>query len=156
MTRSFDREAVDFGPVQRGDLPHIRQLLDATGLPHADITEAGLASFLCARSGAKLVGIVGLEPLGDEALVRSLAVASTHRGRGVATELLQRIEQVARRRRALRVYALTQTIEGLLLRRGYVRIARETAPQSIRNTTEFRGLCPDTAVLLAKDLGRPS
>ena len=58
-------------PASPGDLEAICRLLDENGLTSADIGEH-LAGFLVARVGRSLAGIVGVEPHGSEALLRSL------------------------------------------------------------------------------------
>lgn len=140
------------GPVAEGDLRAIRQVLDEGKLPHEDITPEHLAFFLGAWVDGSLVGVVGLEPFGSIGLVRSLAVTVPQRERGIASDLLRRIEEAAVKAGVSTLYGLTETIEDLLLRRGYARIDRSGAPAEIRETPEFAGLCPESAALLVKKL----
>jgi amino-acid N-acetyltransferase len=65
-----------------GDLRDIQDLLRAVDLPAEDRTPAHLAHFLIGRGGRRLVGVVGMEPTGDGALLRSLAVRPAHQGEG--------------------------------------------------------------------------
>jgi hypothetical protein len=50
--------------AQPDDLPAIRALLAASGLPEADLTSAHLGSFWVLRDAAGLAAVVGLEPHG--------------------------------------------------------------------------------------------
>jgi len=54
----------------------VTALLAAAQLPLADITPAHLEHFFGAWNGPVLDGIVGIEPLGSAALLRSLTVAA--------------------------------------------------------------------------------
>jgi len=71
-------------PAQPADLPAIRALLAASGLPGGDLTPSHLDSFWVRRDAAGLAGVVGLEPRGRTALLRSLAVRADGQGRGLA------------------------------------------------------------------------
>ena len=62
-------------PIQPcADLPAIRALLAAAGLPVADLAATPPADFWGCREGTALIGVIGLEPYGSVALLRSLAV----------------------------------------------------------------------------------
>jgi amino-acid N-acetyltransferase len=63
-------------PIQPcADLPTVRARLAAAGLPVADLPAAHLDDFWGCREGTALIGVIGLEPYGAVALLRSLAVA---------------------------------------------------------------------------------
>jgi N-acetylglutamate synthase-like GNAT family acetyltransferase len=47
---------------------------------------------------------------------------------------------------------LTQTAETFFAKRGYVLTLREQVPEPIRQTAEFRALCPAMAVCMSKAL----
>jgi amino-acid N-acetyltransferase len=73
-----------------GDLPRVRELLAQAGLPAEDLTETALEHFLVGRDGGSLVAVVGLEPHGDTALLRSLVVREDAMGRGLGAHCLPR------------------------------------------------------------------
>ena len=88
-------------PIQPcADLPAIRALLAAAGLPVADLAATPPADFWGCREGTALIGVIGLEPYGSVALLRSLAVAPDGQGQGLGTALLAHAERAARRRGA--------------------------------------------------------
>lgn len=62
--------------------PQIRRLLNDCGLPTTDLTARHLKHFFSCGSEKSLRGVVGLEIYGSEALLRSLAVDKSTRGRG--------------------------------------------------------------------------
>lgn len=149
-----DEDRVLYLQPSSSDLEAIGLLLKACGLPRSDIKPPQLKCFLSAKSGDDLVGIIGLEVLEGVALVRSLAVTAKYRGRGIGTDLLDGAETLARRLGVETLYGLTETIEPLLLQRGFRRIDRDEAPEPIQATSQFSALCPESAVLLAKHIAR--
>jgi amino-acid N-acetyltransferase len=136
--------------AQAADLPAIRALLAASGLPGQDLTPAHLSSFWIERDAVGLVGVVGLEPHGRAALVRSLAVRADARGRGLGGALLAHAESQASELGIETLYLLTTTAERFFAAQGYAVMRREAAPLEIRATAEFAELCPASSVCLTK------
>jgi amino-acid N-acetyltransferase len=130
----------------------IKQFLEANGLLHQDIKTADLKHFLTARDSSDMIGLVGLEIQGDCALLRSLAVNKDNRHKGLATLLVDKIENYARSLKICTLYLLTMTAEDFFKKCDFRGAARETAPAGIQNTAEFRGLCPASAVFMTKRL----
>jgi amino-acid N-acetyltransferase len=138
-------------------LPHppaaaVKRLLEQASLPTADLTEAHFDNFLGYGANGALDGVVGLELYPPVALLRSLAVAASARGRGVGSTLLAEAERHARLREVDEIYLLTTTAERFFLRAGYARILRDAAPQAIRETQEFASLCPAGSAVMRKRL----
>jgi amino-acid N-acetyltransferase len=131
------------------DAAAIAALLRGAELPHEDFA-GHLAQFLVARRGGAVVGAVGLERHGRNALLRSLVVAPAQRGAGVGGRLVNRLEGRARHLGVRRFYLLTTTAEAFFARRGFRRIARAAVPAAIAATREFRSLCPVSAVCMAR------
>jgi amino-acid N-acetyltransferase len=136
--------------VQRPAVAAVKDLLDEARLPTSDLTEAHLENFLACGDNGALDGVVGLELYQPVALLRSLAVASRSRGRGVGSTLLAEAERHARSREVKEIYLLTTTAERFFARSGYERILRDAAPEAIRETQEFSGLCPASSVVMRK------
>jgi amino-acid N-acetyltransferase len=134
------------------DLSTVKQLLSESSLPIEDITAQHLQHFFGCGSGLKLEGLVGLELYGEVALLRSLAVASSRRGSGVGSALVDHAERHARDQGVQALYLLTTTAEKFFLRRGYTRIPREAAPATIQGTKEFSGICPASSAFMVKQL----
>jgi amino-acid N-acetyltransferase len=138
--------------TQRPPAAAVKQLLEEARLPTSDLTEAHLEHFLgCGENGA-LEGVVGLELYPPLALLRSLAVTSISRSRGLGATLLAEAERYARSREVKEIYLLTTTAERFFARAGYERIQREAAPQAIRETKEFSNLCPASSAVMRKRL----
>jgi amino-acid N-acetyltransferase len=130
----------------------VKRLLVESGLPAEDITVQHLQHFFACGPGRDLEGLVGLELFGEVALLRSLTVASGRRGSGLGSRLVEHAEHYARDRGVKSLYLLTMTAEAFFLRRGYARLPREKAPDAIRNTKEFGGICPLSSAFMVKHL----
>jgi amino-acid N-acetyltransferase len=50
------------------------------------------------------------------------------------------------------VYLLTTTAHAYFPRFGFTRVARDEVAPAVRESEEFRGACPDTAVAMHKTL----
>ena len=87
--------------------------------------DGGFPVVLVAHAAGEPLGTVALrpwfgeEPMAETPWVRQLYVFPRHRGRGVDRALLQAIEEAARERGCAALYAATNRIEPLLVRRGW-------------------------------------
>jgi amino-acid N-acetyltransferase len=137
---------------QHPALAAAKTLLEAVQLPIADLTDRHCEHFFYWGTAAAPSGLVGLEPFGDAALLRSLAVHPDARSSGMGSALVQHAENHARTLGVRTLYLLTTTAEPFFLRLGYARTPRESAPAAIRSTREFAGMCPASAAFLSKQL----
>lgn len=137
-------------PAAGNDVTAIAALLRAAGLPHEDFAPH-IGHFLVARRGGKIAGAVGAEVQGEDALLRSLVVASEARGAGLGGELVREMEQAAGAWGVRRWWLLTTTAEAFFVKRGFRVTPRAAAPAAIAATAEFRGLCPSVAVCLSRE-----
>jgi len=126
-------------------------LVTRSGLPTADL-KPGVQRWWATHDGPRLVGVIAWEPAGTEALVRSFAVEADRRGRGVGTTLYQALERAARDEGLSRLVLLTETAEAFFRRQGYSEVDRSSLSPEVQATAEFTGLCPVSAVCLAKTL----
>ncbi|MFT3915429.1 MAG: arsenic resistance N-acetyltransferase ArsN2 [Anaeromyxobacteraceae bacterium] len=132
-----------------GDVPAVRALLAASGLPSEDVSY-GAQLLLAAWDGATLAGVVALEGHGKDALLRSLAVAEPWRGRGVGSALTTRALERARKLHLRDLYLLTGTAEPFFAARGWRRVDRAAVPAPVRTSRQFEGLCPATVPCLVR------
>ncbi len=130
----------------------IRALLEASALPIADLAEADIR-FYGLTAGSELTAVVGLEPRGEAALLRSLAVRPALRGGGAGTRLVRAAEQAAGASGLRELWLLTTTAEPFFRRHGYRVVPRDSAPAGLKATSEFRDICPASAVCMMKPLG---
>ena len=132
--------------------PAIRQMLAQCGLPFEDITPELLRHFFVAQDDGEVIGCAGLEPRGNAALFRSLAVATDYRGSGLGKRLVACAEEHAQILGVKSVYLLTVVAEGFFTRIGYAIVNRGEAPRPIQETEEFASLCPSSSICMVKRL----
>ncbi len=139
-------------PAANADLPAIIALLASNELPTADVQPDSHPEFLITRRDGRVIGVVGLERYGDVGLLRSLAVSPDHRGLGLGVALTRALEDSAARSGIASLVLLTETARDFFLRRGYQVISRDDAPEAVQASSEFRSLCPDSAVCMKREL----
>ncbi|MEO0533480.1 MAG: arsenic resistance N-acetyltransferase ArsN2 [Cyanobacteria bacterium P01_A01_bin.123] len=145
---------MDIYPVNPSDEPSVRALLDESALPHSDLNPQKLAHFLTARSASErvIVGVVGVECYGEVGLLRSLAVAQPHRRKQLGKILVDNAERYAQQQGVKTLYLLTTTAKDYFAKLGYATVDRAAAPPAIKETAQFRELCPDAATCMIKGL----
>lgn len=149
-TGSMNASVVDI--ARKPGLAEVFALLEEANLPKDDLTDEHLEHFFFFGPGSAPIGLVGLEIRGTDALLRSLVVAPGYRVSGTGTALVAYAEDFARSRGVRSVYLLTTTAEEFFSHRGYGRMAREEAPDSIRSTREYSDICPATSAFMMKHL----
>lgn len=132
------------------DAPAVRALVQQCGLPVEDID--AVSGFLVAKDGSAIAGTVGFEKLGKVGLLRSLAVRREDRGRGLGRLLCERLLTSARKGGVRTAYLLTTDAQPFFRSLGFSDTPRDSAPDEIKGTAQFRKLCPDSATLMAREL----
>jgi amino-acid N-acetyltransferase len=128
---------------------HARELLVAAALPVDDLDDPSI-TMLGAFDHGRLVGTIGLQTCGEVGLLRSLAVAAEHRGRGVAGALCARLFALARERSLGVLYLLTTSAADYFVRHGFAVIPRDDAPAAIRASAQFSSMCPSSATVMRR------
>jgi amino-acid N-acetyltransferase len=101
-----------------------------------------------AEVDGELAGVAGLERYGTSALLRSVAVSPTQRGRRVAQRLVDRLLDEARRDQVHDVYLRTTTAEDFFPKFGFTPVTLAEVPAPVRESVEFQGACPETATTM--------
>jgi amino-acid N-acetyltransferase len=110
-----------------------------------------MEAFFVSRAGDEgIIACVGLERFGETALLRSLAVRAAARGKGLGDQALQRMEAFAASKGVHRLCIFTTTAEPFFEARGFERCDRTALPASVQASSEFKGLCPTSAVCMFK------
>ncbi|GEM_PF-249107 len=141
-------------PARPGDLPAVRTLLNVVHLPFEGV-EAPHVRLWVAEEEGQVVGVIGLEVYGDVGLLRSAAVHPGAQGSRVGTRLVEHLLAEARRLGLRTVHLLTLTAESWFPRFGFRAVSREEVDARVKESPEFHGLCPETAVAMVADLGGP-
>ena len=133
-------------------MPAVVALLKRAGLPVADLTSiAGLQLWVLEGTDG-VVGAIAMERCGSQALLRSLAVAPEYRNCGFGRELVARLEEAARTDELTQLVLLTQTAETFFRSLGYEVTDRNEVSDTLKQSAEFRSLCPASAVCMSKRL----
>ena len=143
--------------AREDDFAAVRGLLADSALVYEDLSPASLGTFVVipARGGVSaLVAVAGLETLPGrrDGLLRSVAVSPALRGHGMGASLVAAVEAKARILGLGRLWLLTTTAPDFFRRIGYADSERAKAPEAVRQSNEFKSLCPARAVCLSKRL----
>jgi len=128
-------------------LNEIELLLRRNQLPFEDCVEH-LNNFIGVKVRNRLVAVGGYQLVGHYALLRSCAVTSDYKGKGIGAEI---VKQLLTRLKSLgidQVYLLTESAECYFERFGFQTIERDLVPNVIRSTKQFDSLCPSTASVM--------
>lgn len=136
-------------PARAADLADVEHLLREAALPIDGVAEH-LGNFVIAESAGRLIGVAGVEIAGENALLRSVAVDPEWRSHGTGRALVERIVADAEARGIRGMYLLTTTAERYFPSFGFTAVSRETVPGGIRDTGEFRSVCPSSAVAMCR------
>jgi amino-acid N-acetyltransferase len=137
--------------AQPPDLAGVLDLLHRCDLPVTGVTEH-FRNFLVVRVDVSVAGVAGLEPCGEDGLLRSVAVEPAYRGTGVGKVLMDGVLGLAQRLELRSLYLLTTTAREYFCRLGFSDCPREEAPAAIRETWEFRSGCPSGSAFMRRSL----
>lgn len=130
----------------------VLRLLEDCKLPVADISASRSVQLFGAYAGSELLGVVGLEAYAPVALLRSLAVSPAARNTGTGRALVAFVEAEAASRNVASLFLLTMTAASFFEALGYAPLPREEAPDAIKATAQFSGLCPASSSFMVKRL----
>lgn len=152
MKRLKNSRPITYSFATPADKDQIRRLLSRCGLPTLYV-HRHLKFFIVAKVARKIVGVIGLEPYGRVALLRSLCVAPPYRGRGIAKMLNARIMVSAYIRGIDRLYMFTFDAAKFASKLGFHKIAKGRLPESIQSTWQFQKLKPYPVACMTKKTG---
>jgi amino-acid N-acetyltransferase len=132
-------------------LPAMHRFLTGMKLPVSDLP-ADVAGFTLAFDDTELVGTAGMEILGRVGLLRSVAVAETHRNQQLGQRLFAAALDHARVQGIREVFLITDSAAEYFEKNGFQRVERSEVPEEIAGTAQFSGLCPSSAVVMRKSL----
>ncbi|MDE3182543.1 MAG: GNAT family N-acetyltransferase [Bacteroidota bacterium] len=129
----------------------IISLLQSENLPTEDLP-GSLDNFLVALEGDEVVAAIGLEQLANCGLLRSMVVNKEHRNRSIASGLVKELESGALALGINCIYLLTETAPLYFERKGYKTVTRDETPEAIKASSEFKNVCPVSAIVMKKNL----
>ena len=121
-------------------------------MPRDDLTASGGIYFALVDGQGAPLGYCGYESLGKAlALIRSCVVPPEHRGKGVGRTLVADIIEMLTAQGMDELYLFTMDADPFFARHGFEVIARDTAPDAIRASSQFTMECCDDAVLMRRE-----
>jgi amino-acid N-acetyltransferase len=129
------------------DIPLIKQLLVANELPTEGVDDYW-KTFIVARDGNDIVACGGAEAHKMAALIRSVAVTDSYRGRGLGRRIVRQLLDRLASRGIREFYVLTTTAQAYFAKRGFKPIDRDEIHPQLLGSAELRGACPDSAVCM--------
>lgn len=129
------------------DIKTVTEFLTTYKLPVSDLMEDNVQLFL-AYDEEELVATIGLEKHGNSGLLRSLAVKETYRDRQLADKMIRGFFGVCESQQISDVYLLTTTAEKYFLKKGFLQVDRNSVPGAIRQSREFKSICPASAIVM--------
>jgi amino-acid N-acetyltransferase len=144
---SRSQEAMNYRRAAPGDWAAIERLLNEGALPLAG-ARAHLSQFMVCEDDAEIRGCVGAELYGDVALLRSLTVAGSLRGRGAGVALVDQMLGRLRAHDVRQVALLTTTAAPFFAKLGFSEVKRGELPAALQASEELKGACPDSATAM--------
>ncbi len=120
---------------QTRNLARVRALLEGEGMM-TDGIEWPSACYLMAFDGDEAVGVVGIEPFLDSALLRSLYVAPAYRRRGVGRDLVAAARKAAHSRGARQLYLFSTDAGDFFTRIGFDPAPVAEVTEALRGTPQ--------------------
>jgi len=138
-------------PASPTELKSILDILDRSGLPSIDCEEH-LETFFVIEVNGNIVAAGGLEITDSFGLLRSIAVLSENRNKGIGRKLYQHLEKQAMKAGVQKLYLLTNTAKDYFSKLGFCSVPRSSVPTCIQETRQFRELCPESATVMFRNL----
>lgn len=124
-------------------------LLRAAGLPTEDL-KRDLEHFWIADATGIAIGVIGMDLYAPYGLLRSMTVLPEYRNKGIASRLVDQVEQTAIKLGLSELYLITNTAESYFSKKGFQLITKAELPASVARSEEMNGLCPASAVIMRK------
>jgi len=137
-------------PARPHDVEEALDLLRRADLPGKDVAEQFGHYFVVHEDDGRVVGVAGLEPHGEDGLLRSVAVNSDYRRQGLGASLVEAALERAAQLDLGAVFLLTTDARDYFARQGFTECPRDEAPAAIRKSWEFETGCPSTAVFMKR------
>ncbi len=137
--------------AKKTDTTEVQRLLNDSNLIADDI-DIHIGNFVIIRDQERIVATGGVELYSSDALLRSVAVDCEMRGRGLGTEICEKLKEMARANGISRLFLLTETAEEYFKNAGFVNVDRDSVPETIRQTEQFSSLCPSSATVMRQVL----
>ena len=136
-----------FVDPNRTQLKALGSLLKSEGLCYTDLNDVSLIK-IKPNGNNEIIAGYGLEIFEGNALLRSVVVIKPMRSVGLGRAIINDALKTAQESGIRNIFLLTTTADRFFSKLGFKEITRDSVPDSIANTTEFKTFCPDTAVCM--------
>ncbi len=127
------------------DLERIKTHLQAAKLVLEGLDKT---DFWILTDGENLTATAGLEMYEKNALLRSVAVVSSHRGLGIGQQIVQEVLAHASSLGIVEIILLTETARDFFTQLGFNQISRSQVPSQVTTSVEFQGACSESAFVM--------
>lgn len=131
-----------------GEAEKLQEFLRENKLPYADIKLSGNLFIGYTNEEGELIASGGLEFYGEHALLRSLAVKDTERGKKLGQQVVDDLIAKAKGLHSKSVFLLTEAARDFFVRKGFQDVSRDEVPEVVRQSTEFTSVCPASAACM--------
>ena len=132
--------------ADKNDLNKIKALLQSHGLPVNDISKS--VRFYILEKNDRFAAVGGYEKYGKNGLLRSIAVEKDFLKKGFGREIVAKLIDDAKSNGIENLFLLTESAETFFLKFGFKKADRNTAPTEIKESSEFKYVCPQSAVFM--------
>jgi N-acetylglutamate synthase-like GNAT family acetyltransferase len=140
-------------PAQRADMAAVRSVLEMVSLADEPARDDQFPDFFVLRNEKGTVGCVALEVLGEDAVLRALAVDPEFRGAGYGWMLADMAVGQARWRGVRRIYLLTASASDFFAAKfGFRVVDRSTLGKAVAATETFSATSGASRVAMRLDL----
>lgn len=144
--------ALAFRPLRRDGMDYAAFVgaLTVAGLPTDDLENGG--RYYALDEDRYLIGFGGLEGSGPDQLIRSVVIPHELRGQGYGAAVVDGLVRRAAEDGVERLWLLTTSADPFFSSLGWRAEDRARAPEAVRTSRQFSGLCPASAVLMCRHL----
>ena len=133
------------------DEPKILALLEESQLPTESLGTNRTEFFIAEEDGV-IVGVAGFEYYGDDTLLRSVAIQSNQRNRGIGSAMVDWMLSRAIDGGTRRIVLLTNTARKFFEKKGFMVIDRSLITNdAMKNSPEFASVCPSSSTIMMLD-----
>jgi len=126
-------------------LEKLQKFLQQNKLPHTDVQLNGNLFIGYHDEKGNLIGSGGLELYGNAALLLSVAVDESLRGKSLGRNIVEDLVLKAKNLKVKSIYLLTETANEFFIKKGFQNVSRQDVPKEVSESSEFSEVCPSTA-----------
>ena len=140
---------IDFRFCQQQDVNSVCDLLRSSNLPYKDF-DLNKIKVILAIDDDDIIGSIGVELYPPNALLRSFVLRPQYRGKSIGNNMFQYLMSYGSQKGIRDIHLLTDTADSYFISHGFIVANRNDAPSQIRQTSEFKDLCPSTCTYMVK------